>query len=87
MTTPLTYECTVHFRRLGRGRREMIAGTVPVPVQTEPGRVPRIARFMALAIRFDEYIRSGQVADQTDLAELGHVTRTHQPNHELVNLV
>ena len=75
MTKPLTYECNVHFRRRDRGRREMVAGTVPVPVQPEPGRIPRIARFMALAIRFDEYIRSGRVTDQSDLAQLGHVSR------------
>lgn len=30
---------------------------------------------MALAIRFDGYLRSGQVADYAELAELGHVTR------------
>jgi hypothetical protein len=30
---------------------------------------------MALAIRFDQLIRDGVVADQADLARLGHVTR------------
>lgn len=30
---------------------------------------------MALAIRFDNLIKSGQVPDQADLARLGHVTR------------
>jgi hypothetical protein len=30
---------------------------------------------MALAIRFDELIRSGQVAGYADLAQLGHVSR------------
>jgi lipoate-protein ligase A len=30
---------------------------------------------MALAIRFDHLIKSGQVTDQADLARLGHVTR------------
>jgi hypothetical protein len=32
-------------------------------------------RFMALAIRFDQLIRDGAVADQAELARLGHVTR------------
>jgi hypothetical protein len=41
----------------------------------EPGRIPRISRLMALAIRFDHLIKSGQVADQAELAGLGHVTR------------
>jgi hypothetical protein len=30
---------------------------------------------MALAIRIDAYLRDGQVADYTELARLGHVTR------------
>ena len=30
---------------------------------------------MALAIRFDQLIRDGVVADQTELARLGHVSR------------
>lgn len=39
------------------------------------GRVPRITRLMALAIRLEELIQSGQVADQAELARVGHVTR------------
>jgi hypothetical protein len=38
-------------------------------------RVSRIARLMALAIRFDQLIRDGVVADQAELAELGQVSR------------
>jgi hypothetical protein len=34
----------------------------------------RIAKLMALAIHFDELIRSNAVADQTALARIGHVT-------------
>jgi hypothetical protein len=30
---------------------------------------------MALAIRFDQMIRDGVIADQAELARLGHVTR------------
>jgi hypothetical protein len=37
-------------------------------------RIPRVAKLMALAIHFDELIRSGVVADQTELARIGHVT-------------
>jgi hypothetical protein len=39
------------------------------------GRIPRVARLMALAIRFDQLIRDGVVADQAELARLGHVSR------------
>jgi hypothetical protein len=45
------------------------------PVAPAPGRVPRVARVMALAIRFEELVRSGAVADYAALADLGHVSR------------
>jgi len=37
--------------------------------------VPRVSRLIALAIRLDQLIRDGTVADQAELARLGHVTR------------
>lgn len=75
MTTPLTFECKVHFHRRGRGsRKELRSGEEPSPA-VEPGRVPRIARLMALAIRFEQLLREGVVASYTELAALGHVTR------------
>jgi hypothetical protein len=40
-----------------------------------PGRVPRVARLMALALRLQELVRTGQVGNYTELAALGHVTR------------
>jgi hypothetical protein len=39
------------------------------------GRVPRVSRIMALAIRFEGLIRDGVVKDQAELARLGHVSR------------
>jgi len=39
------------------------------------GRIPRVARLMALAIRFDQLIRDGVVSDQAELARLGRVSR------------
>lgn len=75
MSGGLTIQRQVHFRQ-GRGSRKVLAqGTPPVPRAIEPGRVPRISRLMALAIRFDHLIKSGQIPDQADLARLGHVTR------------
>ena len=41
----------------------------------EPGRIPRISRLMALAIRFDGLLRQGLVRDYTDLARLGFVSK------------
>jgi hypothetical protein len=74
MSTTLTIELPVHFHRSGHGsRKEMRCGT-QVPA-LPPGRVPRVSRLMALALRFDELVRTGQVASYSALASLGHVTR------------
>lgn len=54
----------------GRRGRKGVASTV-----APAGRVPRVAKLMALAIRLDGLIRDGVVADQAELARLGHVTR------------
>jgi len=39
------------------------------------GRLPRITRMMALAIKFEELLRAGTLRDYADLARLGHVSR------------
>ncbi len=38
-------------------------------------RIPRISRYMALAIHFEDLIRQGIITDYADLARLGHVSR------------
>jgi hypothetical protein len=76
MTQSLTIESEIHFRRRGKGwRRQLEAGPAPAALAVAAGRVPRVARLMALAIRFDGYLRTGKVATYAELAELGHVTR------------
>lgn len=69
----ITIERNVHFGQGRRTRKELRQGDAPSP--SPVGRIPRISRLMALAIRFDQLIRDGVVADQADLARLGHVTR------------
>ena len=76
MTTPLTLTCPVPVqRRRRRQRRDGSPGSESAPPPLPPGRVPRVARLMALAIRFDLLLREGVVADYTALARLGHVSR------------
>ena len=72
----MTFRCDVEFQivRRGHGARRAIDAGVKQGCPA-PGRVPRIARLMALALRFDEYLRTGQVANHAALAELGHVSR------------
>jgi hypothetical protein len=54
-------------------RRSRKAADKLVAVNT--GKLPRITRLMALAIKFDGLIREGVVHDYADLARLGYVTR------------
>jgi hypothetical protein len=70
---PLSIECDVHFTKHGRGRKELEAGTAPLA--PTPGRVPRVARLLALAHRLERLVRTGVVKDYAEAARLGHVTR------------
>jgi len=75
MSRGITITREVHFRH-GRGRRKVLAeGAPPEITSLQPGSVPRLARLMALAIRMDRLVKSGEVTDYADLARLGHVTR------------
>ena len=74
MRTTLTIEVPVHFQRCGHGsRKEMRSAPEAIPLP--PGRVPRVARLMALALRLDELVRTGQIRSYSELALLGQVTR------------
>ena len=67
MSLTMTMEIPISLPRLGRGRRrELQSGAEVVPLP--PGRVPRVARLMALALRLDELVRTGQVASHSALA-------------------
>ena len=65
---PVTVEWTMKCRRAPKQKPI-------VPVVADQERIPRIARLMALAIKFDALIRQGVVRDYADLARLGHVSR------------
>jgi hypothetical protein len=75
MPDELTLTRRIHFSMANKGRREIRTGTVPVG-DTPYGRIPRLSRVMALAIKFEQMLASGAVRDQAELAELGHVSRT-----------
>lgn len=74
MSDRLTVTRRIHFSLAEKGRREIKPGPQPVRDGAE-GRIPRVSRLMALAIKFDHLLATGAVRDQAELAELGHVTR------------
>lgn len=73
MNDSFTFEIDVHLDRVGHGARQTL---VPGPMPEAPvGRVPKVARWMALAIRCDELVRTGVIGSYRDLADLAGVTR------------
>jgi hypothetical protein len=59
-----------------RGRRSKVVEPSPKRAPaTAQGRVPRVARLMALAIKFQDMIDRGEVRDYAELARLGYVSR------------
>ena len=75
----LTIQRQVHFGRGRRSRKVLREGPPPETSQTSQptpiGRVPRISKLMALALRFDRLIKDGEITDQAELARLGQVSR------------
>jgi hypothetical protein len=69
-TITVDYAIQLRFRRR---HRELRHGASP-PIQLR-GRIPRLARLMALAIRLEQLLGEGLVSNQAELARLGHVTR------------
>jgi hypothetical protein len=76
MNQTLTFEGSVHFRRYGRGSpRRLEPGPGTAAPVLQPGRVPRVARLLALALRLEGRLRSGELESQAAVAALGHVSR------------
>ena len=75
--TTLRIERTVSFGRRGRGARQVLRSRPDqTPAAVSGGRVPRVARLLALAHRFDRLLQSGAVGNGSALARLGHVSRS-----------
>lgn len=70
-----TVTSKVHFASGRTGAKKLRAGPAPEKPVVPEGRIPRVARLMALAIRFEGLLRDGVINDQAELASLGHVTR------------
>ena len=70
----LTIRRKVHSGQGDRTRKELRRGEKK-DVEVKGG-VPHVSRLMALAIKFEQLIRDGDVANLADLARLGHVSRS-----------
>src|SRR5262249_1533476 len=66
-------ECRLDLARPGRPRTASERpSTSPITMER---RVPRLARLMALALRFERLVQESAVRDYAELAVLGHVSR------------
>ena len=84
MNDPTTITAPVKFTCAAHGRRRLGAAD-PAQPPAPPGRVPRVARLMALAIRFAEQVRSGVLPSYRVIADLGNVSRARVS--QILNLV
>ena len=71
MNTALTITREFHTTRQRDGQQHLRPGPAS---ETPKGKIPRISRLMALAIHCDELLRTGQVANQSALAEYAKIT-------------
>lgn len=77
-------ERTISFQRQINGRKKIRKGALPDHA-VESGRIPRVCRLMALAIQFDQMLRSGEVEDQSTIARLTRVTQPRMT--QIMNLL
>jgi hypothetical protein len=78
----LTLEWTLRKPRRELGKRASTGSTARTD---RPGKVPRVTRLMALAIKFEGMVACGEVHDYADLARLGFVTRARMT--QIMNLL
>jgi hypothetical protein len=74
MNDEIQVGATFHKKRVGK-HIAMVEGPPPTAPERAKGRLPRITRYMALAIYYEDLIRQGHVYDYAEIAALGHVTR------------
>ncbi len=74
MSGSLTIHRRIHFAYAGRRKvlREKQDATDP---SRPPGRIPRVARLLALAMHVEHLVRSAVVPNYATVARLGHISR------------
>jgi len=71
----VTYALDFCAGRQGRRKNKVVEAAVRA--------IPRIARLMALAIRFEGLLREETIRDYAELARLGRVTRQMTPKNQV----
>jgi hypothetical protein len=66
MSDSLTVRCAIHVAKAARGRKTVEQGSESV-VAAERGRVPRVARLLALALKLDAQLLQGVFAGHGEL--------------------
>jgi DNA invertase Pin-like site-specific DNA recombinase len=82
---PRVLTCPIHVERTRHGRKVLRAGVSAPPPAAPLGRLPRVTRWMALALRCADLLRDGSIRDQAELARLGHVSRARAS--QILNLL
>jgi hypothetical protein len=86
MSDVMTITAPVDFSREARGRLRLATQPQPATATARPqGRVPRVARLMALAMRLEAQVRRGELTNYSELARVGHVTRARIS--QILNLI
>jgi hypothetical protein len=77
MSKPVSVDFQFSVQHRGRGAKKRIVEGAAQSDESNPAleRIPRISRYMALAIYYEDLIRQGHVHDYSEIATLGHVTR------------
>jgi len=82
----MTIKDKIHFSNGEKGNKQIKQGRKKKIVY-RTGRIPRLSKFMALAIRFKDLIQYGNIKDFADIASLGHVCRARLTQIMNLNLL
>lgn len=80
----LTIKRTFHICRQEKGQKQIMHGSAPERLKS---RMPRISKLMALAIKFDYMLKTGELADMAQIAARGQVTRARMTQIMNLNLL
>ena len=88
MTRALTIEGNLKIERRAKGAKRVVRVDADSPPKVIPlGRIPRISKLMALAIRWEGLIASGTVKDYAEIAALCHLSRARVTQIMNLNLL